>query len=179
MCVWFARWVRCSRVLARSIVNGCLKVVYPRVSRLQLDASGTADTDWINIDKSTSSVENSDAVVLSTITTTTNADALTTDTDVLIANLSTNIAGASALETALEVGGALALTVDGALIAKDVFLVAYDDGVNSYLAHVESAAGAADNAKFAVGDLTATVVATLVGVVDVSTLTAANFDITA
>jgi len=149
------------------------------LSGAEEDAAGNADVDLINIDLGTSSVAAADSVVLSAITGATDMAAITTDTTILVANLAANIADAATLETALEDSGNLEITADAAIAAKDGFLVAFDDGTNSYLAHVESAAGATDDGTFASGDLTATVVATLSGVDDVTDLVAANFELIA
>jgi len=149
------------------------------LSGAETDAAGNADVDLINIDLGTSSIEAADDIVLSAITGATNMDTITTDTNILVANLAANIASAAALETALEDSGGLEITADGAIAAKDGFMVVFDDGTNSYLAHVESAAGATDNGTFASGDLTATIVATLNGVDDVTDLVAANFELIA
>lgn len=86
-------------------------------------------------------------------------------------------AAANDLETALETGGASVLTLDGALAANDQFLVAYSDGTNTIVAVVETTAGAADNASFAAADLTVTVLVTLSGVTDVTTLHTDNFNL--
>ena len=83
----------------------------------------------------------------------------------------------STLETALEAAGNLAITTYGIVTAGDGFLVAYDDGANSYLASVVSAAGAASGATFVSGDLTVTNLIQLTGITDASTLTTADFSI--
>ena len=96
---------------------------------------------------------------------------------ILVANLAANIASTDALETALEVGGGLALTAGAgtkALVAGDSFLVAYDNGTDAYIAVVTTAAGAVDT-TLAAGDLTATNLIKLTGVSDVSTLVIGNF----
>ncbi len=80
------------------------------------------------------------------------------------------------LEDALEVGGARALTANGAFAANDMFLAAYSDGTNSYIAIVKTTAGAANDATFAAADLTVTNIVTLSGITDVTTLHADNAD---
>ena len=149
------------------------------LSGLKEDAAGNADVTLINIDLATSDVAAGDTVVLSTITGATDAATLTTDTTILVANLAGNIADAAALETALETGGNLALTLDGASAAKDAFMVAFDDGSHSYLAHVEFGAIVANNALAASGGLTATIVTTFTGIDDVTDLVAGNFTLIA
>ncbi|SDY82954.1 hypothetical protein SAMN05444486_104132 [Lentibacter algarum] len=96
-----------------------------------------------------------------------------------ILNIVGDYASATALETALEVGGTSALTADGAVTAGDAFLVLYDNGSDSFLATVTSAAGAADDATFAAGDLTVTSIMEFTGVADSASFVAANFDIIA
>jgi len=149
------------------------------LSGLEEDAAGNADVDLINVDLGTSSIAATDTVVLSTVTGAFNGDALTTDTTILIANLAANIANAGALETALETGGGLAFTTDKAIAAKDAILVAFDDGADSYLAHVEFGSAVNDNAIAAGASLAATIIATFDGVTDVTTLTADNFSLIA
>ena len=73
-----------------------------------------------------------------------NADAITASTELLkITGINTSCA--SALETALEAGGSAAMTQDGAAAIGDIFVVAYSDGSNSYLAAVETVGAAADD----------------------------------
>jgi hypothetical protein len=86
-------------------------------------------------------------------------------------------ASAAALSTALETGGTSALTGNGILAAGDGFLALYDDGTDSYLAHVVSAAGIADNAQFVADDLTVTNIVKFVGIADATTFVSNNFDI--
>ena len=79
------------------------------------------------------------------------------------------------VETAIEAGGARALTVNGAVTAAtDVMLIIYDDGTNSYLATVTSSANVANDASLASGNATVTNIVTFVGVADCTDLTAAN-----
>ena len=57
------------------------------------------------------------------------------------------------------------------------FLAAYDDGSHTYIARVVVGGdGAADDGKFATGELTATNLVKLSGITDVTTLAAGNFD---
>ncbi len=91
----------------------------------------------------------------------------------------TDLANASALETALEVGGSRQITVNGAgsFLVNDTFLALFDDGANSYLAKVVVGGnGALAGETFASGELNATVIATFSGIVDAASFTNANFD---
>lgn len=90
--------------------------------------------------------------------------------------ISGDYATAGDLETALETGGARALTVNVAFDAGDAFIVAYDNGADTFLAYVTTTAGALDNAKFAAGDLTVTNFATLKGVTDATTFLTNNVE---
>lgn len=131
---------------------------------------GIGTSDWVATD-GTSVVAGE--VSLQTIT---GADTIGAATDeLLVANLAGNIADTDALETALEASGGLALTTTNAIAAGDSFLVAYDDGSDTYIATVKSTSGATSGGTFTSGDLTATNVVTLAGVIDVSTLDAADF----
>jgi hypothetical protein len=67
------------------------------------------------------------------------------------------------------------ITPDGTGTAADVFLVSWDDGTNSYLSAIVTAAGLQDDTAPVTGDLTATTLITFTGIADASTLTAANF----
>jgi len=64
-----------------------------------------------------------------------------------------------------------------ALAPADAFLIAYDDGTNSYLARASNVGGAtrAIDATLTAGDLNVEVLITFTGLADVGTLTAANF----
>jgi hypothetical protein len=121
---------------------------------------------------------NGDAVSFLTITGATDLNASTAN--ILVANLSTNIASTSALETALEVGGALALTTPGDgsgtsdIEAGDVILVLYDNGTDSFLAAVHFTA-AIDNTTITAGTLVAQNIVRFVGVADVTSIAAGDF----
>jgi hypothetical protein len=97
------------------------------------------------------------------------------NSDVLVLN--SNFADTSAVETALEVGGSMALTVDGTLTAKDGMLIMYDDGVSSFLARWVSTAGASDNATLVAGDLTVTNMVKFSDIADVTDFVSANIDV--
>jgi hypothetical protein len=91
------------------------------------------------------------------------------DSDIiLIADLTTAISSSDALETALEYGGALQLTMARALAVGDRFLVAYDDNVSSYVAMVTMNTTAPDNGYFGAGSLTAVTLVKLTGVTEAS-----------
>ena len=107
---------------------------------------------------------------------------MATDATAHILNIVGDYATTSALETALEVGGTSALTTNSTgaeFAANDAFLILHDDGTDSYLSYVVSAAGAADDATFASGDLTITNIAKFVGISDSATFVSNNFDIIA
>ena len=100
------------------------------------------------------------------------------NTDIYI--LSGDFASTGAVETALETGGSLQLTSDDATAnyaTTDGFLVAYDDGTNTYLGTFQFTTDPGDNAVFASGDLTVTNFVQFTGLADATTLTSTNFDI--
>jgi len=117
------------------------------------------------------------AATVATVSAAFDAAAITASTEVLKIT-GVNISSASALETALEAGGAVEMTQDGAAAAGDIFVVAYSDGTNSYVAAVEANGAAADDGTFAAGELTANLFLTLNNT-DIADLAAANFDIVA
>jgi hypothetical protein len=87
-----------------------------------------------------------------------------------------DIADAATLETALETGGDFAITSTNAFGVKDAILVAYDNGVDTFIAAVATTAGIGAGAKAAAGDLTATNMIHIVGLADVTDLDAGNFN---
>jgi hypothetical protein len=102
--------------------------------------------------------------------------AVTAGTTILV--LDTNFATADMVKTALEVGGSHALTMASVFDGNKAFLVAYDDGTNSYVAIARNASGGDDiddNETIPVDDLLVSNIITFSGVADVGTLTAANF----
>jgi Ca2+-binding RTX toxin-like protein len=153
------------------------------------DVGGTATDDDIKVDVSGTNTLVSDklatldgavmgasAVTLETITGATTLP--NTADDVLV--ISGNVADNAALETALEVGGTFQLIMNTGgttLVAgtNDTILVLYDDGANSYLTAVNSAAGNVKNTTFAATDLTATTLATFTGQTDCTKILAADF----
>jgi Ca2+-binding RTX toxin-like protein len=118
------------------------------------------------------------APVLSTLTGASNMDAA--NSDILL--LTGNFSNTGEVETALEVGGSLALTSDdagGGYTASDAFLVAYDNGVNSFLATAAFGTDRGDNTTFTAGDFTVTNILEFVGISDATTFVSNNFDIIA
>jgi len=100
--------------------------------------------------------------------------------DILV--LSGDFATTAIVETALESGGSRQLTSDdanGVYAAGDAFLVLYDDGTDSYLAHFSFATDPGDNAVFAAADTTVTNFMKFSGVSDATTFVSNNFDIIA
>jgi len=100
--------------------------------------------------------------------------------DILV--LSGDFADTSAVETALEVGGSRALTSDDATagyLAKDAFLVMYDDGTDSYLGYFSFGTDPGDDETFTAGDLTVVNLVKFTGIADATTFVSNNFDIVA
>ena len=89
-----------------------------------------------------------------------------TDNDILLVlNSTTNINTTDALETALEFGGTYQLkNAAGAMAVGDTFLVAYDDGANSYISMVTSNSVIAADTFFGSGTLDAVQIIQLTGV---------------
>ena len=115
-----------------------------------------------------------DDLAFETITAAFDLGSTTANDSVLIANLTGNIASTDALETALEFGGDLQLTSGGAITVGEKFLVAYDDGTDSYIAEVSVGVATPDDTAFGIGSLVAQNLVKLTGVADVTTLTTAN-----
>ena len=137
--------------------------------------------DFIRIGKADTSVANAaEAPTLGTITGATDLDTVADAANILVVNIATAIGSTADLETALELGGGAAITLDQAAAVGDTFLVAYDNNVNSYIAQVTVGGDAAgDGATFAVGELSATLLVTLDGIAGANTLDVANFDFVA
>jgi Ca2+-binding RTX toxin-like protein len=132
--------------------------------------------DYVYLDDGVSLIGHTDLIAFTTITGPTDLAAATANSNILIANFAGNIATPAGLETTLEDGGFLALTTNQAWAIGSTFLVAYDDGVNTYIAKVVVGGdGALDNETFAPGELTATVLVQLNGIADVTTLATTNF----
>jgi hypothetical protein len=127
-------------------------------------------TDWVD---STGTSETASAVSLQSITA---ADVDIGAAAVAVLTIDGNYATTGDLETALEIGGAMALVFGAFASVGDGLVVAYDDGVDSYLATMSSGAGVANGAKAAAADLTVTNFAILEGIADATTLVLADFD---
>jgi hypothetical protein len=108
-----------------------------------------------------------DAVVTSAanVAAAVNFDALAAGTNMVL--IQGNYANAAALQADIRAN----VTSDGAYAANDGFMVAYDNGVNTFVALVTTAAGVNDNALWA--DAVVTDITTLSNVADATTLTAA------
>jgi hypothetical protein len=84
----------------------------------------------------------------------------------------------TALDTALEAGGAYAVTTSNAgagFDAGDGFLVLWSDGTDSYLSLATSTAGG-DGVAIAANDLTITNLVTFAGITDADNIVAGQFD---
>jgi hypothetical protein len=157
------------------------------VTNFVAGASGDAiDLDLSGINGNSSSVltvlddagvETTSTVVLHELAASTTLDLVNVTANANILVLDGNFATSGMVETALEDGGANELTASGAWGASDGFLVAWDDGTNSYLSMIEGAANG-DNEQWSAGELVATTLVTFVGISDVGTLVAANFGTT-
>ena len=75
---------------------------------------------------------------------------------------------------ALESGGSLQLTANGAIADGDGFIIIYDDNVDTYIALAESAASVSDNAVFGTSGLLVDNMIKLSGVADATSITASN-----
>jgi hypothetical protein len=131
----------------------------------------TGAEDLVAVGNAATSLAAAAGVVLGTVTGATDLATLATANILLVSG---DFALSSMVETALELGGSRALTANGTFATTDNFLVAWDDGSNSYLGIVATA-NANVSTTFGAGDLTITTLVTLVGVSDVTTLTLANF----
>jgi hypothetical protein len=141
--------------------------------RLDVDLSDleaiASITDMVNLDGGSLAAG---ALVLST-----DINDLANGTGDEILQIDADFASSAALETALETGGAEALTVDGPLEAGDAFLMLWDDGTDSYLSAIATSQAVATDGEFAVGSLTATLIATFDGINDGQGAGFANGDI--
>ena len=102
--------------------------------------------------------------------------AAATTAGVLVVN--GTIATTDALETALEATGDFALTVGGDTAVNDVFITAYDDGTDSYIATVRVLTTTANNTQFGSGALEATNIVKLSGVANATSIAAGDWVIT-
>lgn len=149
------------------------------------DVGGTANDDNIGfsvlaieafpavgidlVTTSSVSISASDAVSLETIT---GAATIGAASDEVLV-IDGNVADTGSLETALEIGGGFEISLTNAFAAGDVLLVAYDNGINTFIAAVTTAAGS--STTFATGDLTAVNLVTLVGITDATTVLAGDY----
>jgi hypothetical protein len=120
-----------------------------------------------------------DNLAFETITAAFDLGGTTSNDSILVANLAGNIASTDALETALEFGGDLQLTSGGAITVGEKFLVAYDDGTDTYIAEVSVGVATPDNTAFGIGSLVAQNLVKLTGVDDVTDLAAGDIDVIA
>jgi len=98
-------------------------------------------------------------------TTDSDLTAATTNDILIVLNSTTNINTTDALETALEFGGTYQMSNAAvALAVGDTVLVAYDDGVNTYISMVTTNSVVAAEAYFGAGTLDAVQLITLSGV---------------
>jgi hypothetical protein len=91
-----------------------------------------------------------------------------------IIEIDNNYATAALLETAIEAGGADALTVNGAVTAGDAMLIKWDDGTDTYLGVLAFGEAVADDGTIVSGDATITTILELTGVTDNTTLSTAG-----
>jgi len=124
--------------------------------------AGTTDLVALN---GTTSLAATDTVSLKTVTA---ATTVTVADTILV--ISGDVATEDLVETALEAAGSHALTIT--MAADDAFLVAWDDGSNSYLGYANSE-NIVSAATIVSGDLTVNTLVTLTGVSDVTDVTAA------
>jgi hypothetical protein len=135
------------------------------------------ETSDLVIPGTAASVANNATIVIADIAVGTPTDLAAISQTANIIVLDGNLATNDMVEDALEAAGSTALTVSGTIADNDGFLVAWDDGTNSYLSLVSSRADAntTDGQTFATGELESKTLVTFVGISDVDTLTAANF----
>ena len=139
---------------------------------MERDAAGNFDVDLILLDDAATNAVAGNAI-LYTVSTDFDMSIVTADANILVVNLSGNVANAAALDATLVIGGASDMTANGAIAAKDGFLALYDTGTDSVLAHVEVNAAVANDTKLA--DVNVTDLITFKGIADCTTLTADNF----
>jgi Ca2+-binding RTX toxin-like protein len=143
---------------------------------IDLDLSGIealSGSDLVNM--AADSITAGGPIEFTTITGATDLNAIgTSDDDILVLN-GVEVSSLSALETALEAGGAYALTTDETMAVGDSILVMYDDGTNTYLANVEFTVQTSDETASS-GELIATLVATFEGITDATSILEANFN---
>ncbi|MEX0429809.1 beta strand repeat-containing protein [Spiribacter insolitus] len=89
--------------------------------------------------------------------------------------LDNNLADTDAVESALEAGGANAMTVNGTVGPNDGFFIGYDDGVDSYLGLAIARERVESGTRPDAGDLEVVNLVTLLGLADVTDLGDGNF----
>ena len=87
---------------------------------------------------------------------------------ILIADITTAISSTSALEDALEYGGALQIKVRGPWAVGDRTIVVYDDNVSTYIAMVTTNTAVPNDTYFGAGTLTAVQLVKLTGLTEAS-----------
>ncbi len=147
------------------------------LSGMEEDAGGVADGNLIELSDSAvaaGEISTSDTVVLTTITAgALDLAALAANTTILALN--GNLANDAAVVAALDNGGSFALTADGEVTAKDMFLVLYDDNTHTYLSHCEVTTTSNNDTTFADGTITSTTIAKFDSVNNVTSFHADNF----
>ena len=130
-----------------------------------IETSGIADVVYAD---DAVTVADAAAVVVTSVDLSSEYDLanVTADTTVLVAQ---GDYSASTLQTAVRAN----LKAAAEFAATDGFLIAYDDGTDSYVAHLDAGAAVEDDADFAAAIVTNVV--KLSGVSDATTLVAGNF----
>ena len=128
----------------------------------------------IQLDDSTTNEAAADADVLAITGATDLGTASDAGDGLLVVNVTGGLADTDALETALEVGGSAALTVDGAVAVSDAIIAAYTDGTDTYIAKVVFGSIVADANTIAQGSLSATNLVKLQGITDLTTISDAD-----
>jgi hypothetical protein len=126
--------------------------------------------DIVELTDETADVANTDAVVFVTTTSTQDLDSVTGNILVINADMAD-----ADITNDLEATGTHAITTEGAFAANDGLLIMWDDGVDSYLS-VVATGNTRSNTTFTAGDLTQTNLVKFVGISDVTTIVAGNFD---
>ena len=143
---------------------------------IDFDISGTLDSgaDLIDLSDASSATANDGGVEI--ITGAFDLGTADATDSILVVNLTAGIASSDALETALEYGGGLQLTADGAIGVGDRWLVVYDDTVSTYIAMVTNNVAVADDGWFGAGSLSAVNLVKLTGIADATGVIAGEID---
>jgi hypothetical protein len=143
------------------------------VSGIQARTNDTTAVDWVQIDKTATSVGNTDVLKGSLITGAIDLNTLTGNENMLVLN---GTVATSAVSTVLGTGGTFAVTAETTIADNDGFLVLHTDGTNAYLQLVSntSGAGVTNGNTIAVSGIAVDLVTTLTGVTDLSGWTTAN-----